>query len=85
MTVEIMDNEKLVEIWLSNAEKADSELREYLAGLYRRYGEKKYTVAVYESGGGDLLQDTMALLRFNRCRTAQREVARAKAAGEDCT
>lgn len=84
MTIEIMDNEKLVEIWLSNAEKADSDLREYLTGLYRRYGEKKYTVVVYESGGGDLFQDTLALLRFNRCRAAQREVERTKTAGEEC-
>ena len=53
-------------------------MQSYLQKLYAHFGAKKYTVAVYSSGNGDLFQDALALLRYNRRRIAEREVEAAK-------
>ena len=65
---------KLVEVWLTNSEKRDAELRERLKLLYREYKEKDYLVAVFESGTQDLTELTSGLLCDHRRRSAQREV-----------
>ena len=69
MEIRIVDADRLVEVWLTKAEKADLTVQSYLQKLYAHFGAKKYTVAVYSSGNGDLFQDTLALLRYNRRRT----------------
>ena len=78
MEMNVRDDKKLVEIWLTNAEKIDPVLREGLKEIYAKYKAKKYMVAVFESGKGDLHENTLALLRFNRRRSAEREVQREK-------
>lgn len=74
----VRDDKKLVEIWLTRAEKQDAQLREGLKDVYDRCREKKYLVAVYESGEGDLYQSTLDLLAYNKRRSAELEVQRAK-------
>ena len=69
---------KLVEIWLTNAEKKDPVLREGLKDIYDKYKKKKYLVAVYESGEKDLYQGTLDLLAYNKRRSAELEVQREK-------
>lgn len=68
LTIEtkVLDNERIVEIWLTRTEKEDIQLREHLRLLFQQYKQKKYLVAVYESGGGDLLDGTTALILHNR-------------------
>lgn len=74
MEMNVKDDRKLVEIWLTNAEKIDPVLREGLQEIYAKYKVKKYMVAVFESGTGDLYENTLALLRFNRRRSAEKAV-----------
>ena len=74
----VRDEQKTVDIWLSNAEKNDPEIRRSLEDIYREYQQKKYLVAVFESGSQDLYQNTLDLLRYNRRRSAEREVLREK-------
>lgn len=74
MEINVHDDRKIVEIWLTNAEKRDTDLRERLKPLYREYKEKKYLVAVFESGDGDLYENTIALLLSNRRKLAEKEV-----------
>ena len=50
MEMNVRDDQKLVEIWLTNAEKIDPVLREGLKEIYAKYKTKKYMVAVFESG-----------------------------------
>lgn len=78
LEMHIRDDKKLVEIWLNNAEKTDARLREDLKSVYDQFREKKYLVAVYESGAGDLYQSTLDLLRHNKRRSAERELEKAK-------
>ena len=63
MQIDIQDREKTVVVWLTNTEKTDPAIQTELKELYAAYRPKKYMVAVYESGQGDLFQDTLALLR----------------------
>ena len=67
MQIEINVNIKLVSIWLTKSEAKDENLREGLKPLYSKYKEKKYKVAVFESGENeDLLGLTTALLKDNK-------------------
>ena len=66
MEICVNDDSKIVEIWLSNSEKSDTQLRESLKPMYADYKKRKYTVAVFESGAGDLSEGTTGLLMQNR-------------------
>lgn len=66
MEINIDDDKKLVEVWLTSMEKNDSALRASLPPLYREFKDKGYLVAVFESGAGDLSGNTLSLLLHNR-------------------
>ena len=74
MEIRVRDDRHLVEVWLSNAEKTDTSLRDGLKRLYAEYKKKKYLIAVFESGEGDLYQSTLELLSYNKKRCAEIEV-----------
>ena len=78
MEVYVKDDRKLVEIWLTNAEKQDRGLRESLKGIFDKYKRKKYLVAVFESGEKELYRETLELLSYNKRRCAELEVQREK-------
>ena len=73
LEINVRQENKLVEIWLTRAETADQTVRERLTPLYQEYSKKKYLVAVFQSGTLDLCRETGALLCYNRKRTAERE------------
>lgn len=81
MELSINDERRTVEFWLSSEEKNDPAARQRLKPLYADYAEKKYTVAVFMSGSQDLYSLTSDLLRYNRNRIAELEVAREKESG----
>jgi len=66
MEIQVKDSLKIVEIWLTRAEQDDPSLRASLAPIFEVYKEKKYKVAVFHSGPGDLLYNTAGLLLHNR-------------------
>lgn len=74
LEVNIKEKSKLVEIWLTNEEKRDLQLREKLKPLYKQYKSHNYLVVVYFSGEQDLASETSALLCYNRKSLAQHEV-----------
>ena len=76
MEINVRDDRKIVDIWLTNEEQQDQALREKLKPLYQQYKEKKYTVAVFLSGSRELVEETGALLRYNKRRVAEVEVRR---------
>ena len=78
MEMNVRDDKKLVEIWLTNAEKKDLALRESLKSVYAKYKKKNYLVAVFESGEKDLYQGTLDLLAYNKRRCAEIEIQREK-------
>ena len=74
----VKDDKQIVEIWLSNAEKNDKQIRDSLQVVFDKYKKKKYMVAVFESGEKDLYQGTLDLLSYNRKLSAQKRVLRDK-------
>lgn len=82
LQIDVFDNQKIVAVWLTKAERGDERVREKLRELRSEYKAKKYTVAEYQSGDGDLHTSIYELLRYNKLRVAERETERAKAAPE---
>ena len=78
MEMTVKDGRKLVEIWLTNAEKSAPILRANLQGIYDKFKKEKYLVVVFESGSGDLYEQTRDLLLYNRQRLSEQEVQREK-------
>lgn len=79
MEINVNENSKTIEIWLTNTEK--QQLRERLKPLYQEYYNKKFFVAVYESGEQALADTTSALLCYNRKRIAELEMEEEKQHG----
>lgn len=78
--MEISEESKIVELWLTREEKDDLTFRESLKPMYQKYKEQKYLVAVFLSGEDDLYQQTRDLLLYNRQRHAEKEVQAEKQA-----
>ena len=81
MEIKVREDTRLVEIWLTNAEKQDADLRKQLKPLYQEYYNKKYLVAVFQSGGHDLADATADLLCHNRKRLAEAAARQEKQQG----
>lgn len=78
MEINVREGQKLVEIWLTKAEKGDAPLRERLKPLYAAYKKKNYLVAVYESGERSLYRGTLDLLSYNKRRVEELALRREK-------
>ena len=74
MQIDVHDDARQVCIWLTRAESQDPAVRESLKPVIAKYYGQKYLVGVYESGTEDLFENTLALLKYNRKKTAEREV-----------
>ena len=72
--MEIREQSKIVELWLTREERDDPAFRESLKPIYQQYKDQKYLVAVFLSGEEDLYQQTRDLLLYNRRRQAEKEV-----------
>ena len=79
--MEVKEQSKTVEFWLTKEEKNDSAFREALKPVWHQYKLQKYLVAVFLSGEADLYQQTRELLLYNRQQQAEREVQAAKREG----
>ena len=74
LRMEVREQNKIVELWLTREEKEDAAFRESLKPLYQQYKAQNYLVAVFLSGEADLYQQTRDLLLYNRRRQAEKEV-----------
>ena len=79
--MEVKEQSRIVEIWLTRAERDDPAFRESLKPIYQQYKDQNYLVAVFLSGEEDLYQQTRDLLLYNRRRLAEKEVQAEKQAG----
>lgn len=79
--MEVKEQSRIVELWLTREERDDPAFRESLKPIYQQYRDQKYLVAVFLSGEEDLYQQTRDLLLYNRRRLAEKEVQAEKQAG----
>lgn len=80
MEINVFNERKTVEVWISRAERDDAALRTDLQALFPWYQKQGYFVAVFFSGAQDLAKTTGALLCYNRKHLAEVETERTKAA-----
>ncbi len=78
MEIEVKDKEKRVNIWLTRAESQDQALLDSLKPLYKEYKAKKYLVAVFHSGNGNMKESIRDLLLYNKTRLRELEMEREK-------
>ena len=81
MELNVRNDSKIVEIWLTKAEKQDAKLQRDLKLLYQGFKESGYLVAAFLSGDQDLTDTTSDLICYNRKRIAQMEVEQEKKQG----
>ena len=72
------DAKKLVQVWLTRQEGENSAVPERLQPMYAQWKQQKYMVAVFHSGQEDLKENTLALLAYNKRRSAELAVQREK-------
>jgi hypothetical protein len=82
LEINIREDRKIVELWLTRAEGENTELRQRLQPLYRVCRAKKYLVAVFVSGGQDLSDAAGGLLCYNCGQSARLEAEREKQASQ---
>ena len=79
LEIKTHEDKKIVEVWLTNAEQEDADVKARLNLLYAKYKNDGYTVAVFKSGRKDLFQCTAHLLRHNRMKEAAAQKNREQA------
>lgn len=80
LQIDVLDDKKIVAVWLTRSEDANEAVRARIDGLCREYKPRKYQVAVYKSGREDLHTSVLDLLAYNKRRIAELQVQREKAA-----
>ena len=78
MEIEVKDEEKRVNIWLTRAESQDQALLDSLKPLYKEYKAKKYLVAVFHSGNGNMKRSMRDLRLYNKTRSREVEMEKEK-------
>lgn len=78
MEINVIDDKKIVTVWLTRADQENSVLLERLNSFYKDCKSKKYMVVQFNSGTKDLYECTHNLLLYNRRRFAELEVQRKK-------
>ena len=78
LQIDVLDDKKIVAVWLTRAEDANETVRARIDGLCREYKPRKYQVAVYKSGREDLHTSVLDLLAYNKRRIAEMQVQNEK-------
>ena len=79
--MEVREQSRIVELWLTREERDNPAFRESLRPICQQYRDQKYLVVVFLSGEADLYQQTRDLLLYNRRRLAERELQAEKGTG----
>ncbi len=78
LTVTCLEERKIVQIWLTQAEKKDPELQARLKPLYQKNKAQGYMTVVYKSGDQELKEGIRDLLLYNKRKLAELEVQQEK-------
>lgn len=81
MELNVRNDSRIVEIWLTRDEKRDEWVQRELKLVYQSFKGTGYTVATFLSGDQNLTDMTSDLICYNRKRIAQLEVEQEKKQG----
>ena len=85
MEMHINHENKLVDIWLTNADRSNKAIQAELKNIFLEFSNRKYMIAVFESGSNDMFASTLELLKYNKKRSAQCEVERQRRQKNDAS
>jgi len=74
MVTMVQETERLVEIYLTHADRENPLVQAELKQVYQKYRASRYLVAVFHSGDQELYRNTAALLAYNRKQAAEQSV-----------
>ena len=66
MEVNVLEQKRRVEIWLTNADSENDEILEAVEQIKKEYRTRRFFTVVFYSGAGDLLANTELLLSHNK-------------------
>lgn len=78
MVMSVLEDHKLVQIWLTNEEKDDPDVHARLKPVYAENKRQGFQTVVYKSGHQDLKEGIRDLLLYNKRKLAELEVQREK-------
>lgn len=61
-------------LWMTNADQRDPDCAAQADALIKEWHGNGWPPVIFRSGGEDLYEDTLALLKYNRDKAARREV-----------
>lgn len=76
-----LEDKRIVQIWLTNAEQNDPSVIAALKPIYAKNKSQGYQTVVYKSGHQDLKEGIRDLLLYNKHRLAELEVQQEKMQG----
>lgn len=65
MEINVSEDKRIVEIWMTNQEQEDESISEFVQSTADKYSDEKYKVAVFMSGDKDLYDCTEGLIEHN--------------------
>ena len=66
MEINIKEQDKILEVWMTKEEKQEKELQMSLMQVFEVYKARKFIIAVYFSGVDNLSENTANLLCRNK-------------------
>lgn len=66
MEVNVLEQKRRVEIWLTNGDSNNAEILEAVEQIKKEYRTRRFFTVVFHSGAGDLLANTELLLSHNK-------------------
>lgn len=81
MELNVRNENRIVEIWLTRDEKRDERVQRELKLVYQSFKGTGYMVVTFLSGDQNLTDTTSDLICYNRKRIAQLEVEQEKRQG----
>ena len=66
MEVNVLEQKRRVEIWLTNADSENDEILEAVEQIKKEYRARRFFTVVFHSGACDLLANTELLLSHNK-------------------
>ncbi len=66
MEVNVLEQKRRVEIWLTNDDSNNAEILEAVEQIKKEYRARRFFTVVFHSGAGDLLANTELLLSHNK-------------------
>ena len=66
MKVNVLEEKQRVEIWLTQAESNDKTVSKEIEKIKNDFRSKKYYIAIFRSGTGNLFENTKNLILHNK-------------------